>query len=117
MDAVGVKDYAGYVDRLEVDPDEFTQLFNTILINVTGFFRDPDVWDFLSKEVAPRIVSSKREGEAIRVWCAGTATGEEAYTVAIILADQVGRDAFFGKVKIYATDVDEDALSAARQGT
>ena len=59
MQLVGAGSYLGYLDHLEVDPEEFTQLFNTILINVTGFFRDPPVWEFLSGEVLSKLVAVK----------------------------------------------------------
>ncbi len=78
---VAVEDYGDYVDYLEVHPDEFAELFNTILINVTGFFRDPAAWEYLASEVAPGAARAARRDEPIRVWSAGCASGEEAYTV------------------------------------
>ena len=114
MDAVGVNDFADYVDYLEVHQDEFPNLFNTILINVTGFYRDPPAWDYLEREVVPRIIASKTADQQIRVWCAGCASGEEAYTVAMVLAEALGPDELRRRVKIYATDVDEEELSQAR---
>ena len=104
-----------YLDYLEVHPEEFAQLFDTILINVTAFFRDAPAWEFLASEVVPHIVSGKLPGEPIRVWSAGCASGEETYTLAVILAEALGVDEFRQRVKIYATDVDEDALTQARQ--
>src|SRR5262245_9016053 len=80
MEAVNVEGYTEYTDYLEVHPEEFVHLFNTILINVTGFFRDPLAWEFVGNEVIPRILANKKGGEAIRVWSAGCASGEEAYT-------------------------------------
>jgi two-component system, chemotaxis family, CheB/CheR fusion protein len=115
IDVVGVESYAAYQDYLEVHPDEFGTLFNTILINVTGFFRDPAAWEAVRASAIPVIIASKPEGEPIRVWCAGCATGEEAYTLAIILAEELGSEGFRERVKIYATDVDDDALNTARQ--
>lgn len=116
MEAVGVTDYDEYLDRLLVNPDEFTQLFNTILINVTAFFRDADAWTYLQQELLPDLLR-RREGQPIRVWCAGCASGQEAYTVAMVLAELLGVDEFRDRVKIYATDVDEEALTQARQAT
>ena len=115
MEALEIDSFAAYQDHLEVHPDEFTTLFNTILINVTGFFRDPQAWDGVRNEVVPRIVSAKAPGEPIRAWSAGCASGEEAYTIAMVLAQELGADQYRERVKIYATDVDEDALNAARQ--
>jgi two-component system CheB/CheR fusion protein len=114
MSTVGISDFAEYMDYLQVHPDEFAQLFNTILINVTSFFRDPDTWAFLGREVIPRIIESKAPDEPIRCWCAGVASGEEPYSLAILLAEALGVEQFRQRVKIYATDVDEEALSQAR---
>src|SRR5215471_972467 len=109
-----IKSYGAYQDYLEVHPEEFTPLFNTILINVTGFFRDPMAWDFLAKDVLPRIIASKQAGEPIRVCSVGCASGEEAYSVAMLLCEALGEKPFRDRVKIYATDVDGDALTQAR---
>src|SRR5437868_10154713 len=80
METMGVASCPDYIDFLEVHPEEFLPLFNTILINVTGFFRDPLAWEYIAAEVIPRILSGKKNGETIRVWSAGCASGEEAYT-------------------------------------
>ncbi len=111
----GVKNFNDYRDYLEVHPDEFQSLFNTILINVTAFFRDSNAWNYLQEELLPAMLSAKGENEPIRCWSAGCASGEEAYTIAIILAEILGIEAFQKRVKIFATDIDEDALSEARQ--
>jgi two-component system, chemotaxis family, CheB/CheR fusion protein len=115
MQDVGVDSYLGYLDHLEVDPEEFTQLFNTILLNVTSFFRDPPTWDYLAAEILPRILADKGEDEPIRIWSAGCASGEEAYTLAMVAAETLGPDAVRERAKIYATDLDEEALTQARQ--
>src|SRR5215813_7149945 len=112
-----IKTYGAYLDYLEVHPEEFTPLFNTILINVTSFFRDPTAWEALAKGVIPKIIRSKRAGEAIRVCSVGCASGEEAYSVAMLLADALGDKAYRDRVKIYATDVDGEALAQARRGS
>jgi two-component system CheB/CheR fusion protein len=117
MALVDVHSYVDYMDYLQVRPDEFTALFNTILINVTGFFRDPEAWDHLRTELLPRLLSAKPPSGPIRVWSAGCASGEEAYTVAMLLAEEIGVDQFRDRVKIYATDVDEEALNQARTAT
>jgi two-component system CheB/CheR fusion protein len=117
MQIVGVDSFVDYLDYLEVHPEEFPQLFNTILINVTSFYRDPAAWDYLGKEIAPRILGEKQPDESIRVWSAGCASGEEAYTAAMVLAEAMGTEVFRRRVKIYATDVDEEALNVARQAS
>ncbi|WP_205699342.1 CheR family methyltransferase [Conexibacter sp. SYSU D00693] len=113
----GCADYAEYLDFLEVHPDEFSQLFNTILINVTAFFRDPAAWDQLREDVLPKLLASRPAGMPIRVWCAGCASGEEAYTLAMVLAEALGEQEYRDRVKVYATDVDEEALAEARAAT
>jgi two-component system CheB/CheR fusion protein len=117
MREVGVRSYAEYIDYLEVQPNEFGPLFDTVLINVTAFFRDPEAWQFLGEHILPRIVREKAPDVPIRIWSAGCATGEEAYTLAMLLAEAVGEEDFRKRIKIYATDADEEALIAARQGT
>jgi two-component system CheB/CheR fusion protein len=115
MQSLNIENFAEYLDYLEVDPDEFNHLFNTILINVTGFFRDASAWEYLAEQVLPNLVKNKKNGETIRIWSAGCASGEEAYTLAILLAEILGIEEFRQRVKIYATDVDEEALNQARQ--
>ncbi|UFS95579.1 CheR family methyltransferase [Nocardia huaxiensis] len=114
MAQLSLDDYVEYLDVLQANSDEFVALFNTILINVTGFFRDPDAWEFMQQDVVPTILAERGPEEPIRVWCAGCASGEEAYSLAIALAEVLGVDEFRQRVKIYATDVDEEALSTAR---
>jgi len=117
MSQVGVGDFQDYLDFLQVHPDEFTALFNTVLINVTTFFRDSDAWEYLSQECLPALIANRPPDAAIRVWTAGCASGQEAYTIAIALAEIIGADAVRQRVKIYATDVDDEALAEARQGS
>src|SRR5215472_7948691 len=116
MDARGLTSLGEYRDYLELEPEEFTRLFDSLLINVTGFFRDPQAWEALHEEVLPELLSAKSARRPLRVWSAGCATGEEAYTLAIVLAEAMGMEDFISRVKIYATDLDEDALAEARAG-
>ena len=116
IQTLGITTYADYTDFLEVHPEEFGQLFNTILINVTRFFRDPAAWDYLAAEIIPQILERKEPGEPLRIWSAGCASGEEPYTLAMILAETLGVQQLPERVKIYATDVDEQSLHQARQG-
>jgi len=117
MQQVGIETYSDYIDYLEVHQDEFGPLFNTILINVTSFFRDPTAWETLAAQVLPRILEGKNAEEPIRCWSAGCASGEEAYTLAMVLAEAIGEQDFRQRVKIYATDADDEALAEARQGS
>src|SRR5579884_3325867 len=116
MQAARVESFSDYRAFLEHHPDEFIDLFNTILINVTAFFRDGSTWDYLRNEVIPRIVDESAGQPGIRVWSTGCATGEEAYSLAMSFAETMPADAFRERVKIYATDVDEEALSDGRHG-
>src|SRR5262249_31844227 len=105
METVGISDFTQYQDHLQVHPDEFTQLFNFILINVTAFFRDPMIWDYLAERILPRILEQKGGQAPVRVWCAGCASGEEAYSVAMLLAEATGRTRLPETIKIYGTDI------------
>ncbi|HKG50422.1 MAG TPA: CheR family methyltransferase [Actinomycetales bacterium] len=116
MADVGDSSYADYRDRLELHAEEFTALFDTILINVTSFLRDPESWDYLRSDIVPELLAQRPTGP-LRIWSAGCATGQEAYSLAIVLAEAMGWDQFRERVKIYATDVDEKALATARQAS
>ncbi|MBO0813352.1 MAG: PAS domain-containing protein, partial [Microlunatus sp.] len=115
MREIGIESLEEYQDLLQLQPDEFTALFNTILINVTSFFRDAESWSYLEETILPPLLATS-EGAAIRVWSAGCASGEEAYSMAILLNEALGAE-FRHRVKIYATDVDEEALDYARQAS
>jgi two-component system CheB/CheR fusion protein len=117
MEQVRIDGYVAYTDYLEVHPEEFGFLFDTILINVTAFFRDEPSWTYLAEEIVPRILETKNGGEPIRIWSAGCASGEEAYSLAMLMAERLGIEACRDRVKIYATDVDETALNKARLAT
>jgi two-component system CheB/CheR fusion protein len=114
MQEVGVPEFAAYLEYLEVHPNEFAQLFNTILINVTSFFRDPETWSALERVAVPRLIDAGALRGGIRVWSAGCASGQETYTLVMVLAEALGLERFRDRVKIYATDADEDALTQAR---
>jgi two-component system, chemotaxis family, CheB/CheR fusion protein len=114
LQELGIDSFATYRERLSNDGDEFAHLFNTILINVTSFFRDEVAWDYLREAILPRLISDKPIAEPIRLWSTGCASGEEAFTLAMVLAEVLGEEAFRDRVKIYATDVDEDALTQGR---
>ena len=106
----------GYVKYLQQTPAETEALFRDLLIGVTNFFRDPDAFKALQKQVIPRIFADKPSGGIIRVWSPGCSTGEEAYSLAIILAEyqQAMKQSF--KVQVFATDIDSQSISTARIG-
>jgi two-component system CheB/CheR fusion protein len=116
MHEAGMTDYEDYRDRLESSAEEFSHLFNTVLINVTSFFRDIEAWTFLQREIVPALISEVAAAEEIRVWSAGCASGEEAYSLAIAFAEALGIEECAKRVKIYGTDVDGEALRDARAG-
>jgi len=117
MHAVGVSDHGDYLDFLEVHADEFPALFDALLINVTRFLRDPAPWRYLRETTIPALVAARAPDARIRVWSAGCASGQEAYSLAMLLAEALGEEQFLARVKVYATDVDEQALDEARLGT
>ena len=117
MGQVGIDSYHQYLDLLQVDPAEFTALFNTILINVTSFFRDPEAWALLRAEVIPALLAERSPGDPLRVWSTGCSSGQEAYSLAMVLAEELGLDDYLKQVKIYATDIDDEALAVARQAS
>ncbi len=116
VQALNLQGFGDYLDYLEVHPEEFATLFNTMLINVSSFFRDAPAWECLRADMLPKLLAANPAGP-IRVWSAGCAGGQEAYSLAIAFAELLGAEAFCQRVKIFATDVDEDALSQARQGS
>ncbi len=115
MQALAIETFGDYLDFLEVHPEEFPLLFNTLLINVSSFFRDATVWEYIRSDIVPQIIINREPDHPIRVWSAGCATGEEPYTIAMVLAEALGADKFRERVKIYATDIDNEALDYARQ--
>jgi two-component system CheB/CheR fusion protein len=114
MDVLGISSLVEYSEYLDANPDEYEVLFDTILVNVSQFFRDPEAWDFVRENVLPEILS---KGGEIRIWSAGCASGEEPYSTAIMLTEMLGDGLSEFSVNIYATDVDEAALKFARSGT
>ncbi|MBD2771838.1 CheR family methyltransferase [Iningainema tapete] len=114
MQSVGRENYNDYLDYLEVHPDEFVELFNTILINVTAFFREPQAWEYIANEIIPQIIASRQISKSIRVWTAGCASGAETYTIAMLLAEALGMKQYSARVKVFATDVDVEALNYSR---
>jgi two-component system, chemotaxis family, CheB/CheR fusion protein len=110
---LGIDNFAAYLDYLQVHADEFEVLFDKILINVTEFLRDRPSWDYLAQNIVPRIIAKSGN---IRVWSAGTASGEEAYSAAMLFCEALGPEQYLRRVKVYATDIDDEALNKARAG-
>ena len=107
---------AKYVQKLNNTPEEVDALFKDLLIGVTQFFRDPGSFEVIAKKVIPAIFQEKRREPAIRVWVPGCASGEEAYTLAILISEHAATCASRPRIQIFATDLDVDALEFARRG-
>ncbi|MFI5397465.1 MAG: chemotaxis protein CheB [Candidatus Binatia bacterium] len=107
---------ADYLDLLRRDPEEIERLWKDLLISVTSFFREPQAWQFLQEQVIPRLIERKDADAAVRVWVPGCATGEEAYSLAMLLIDQLRVTEKSCPIQIFASDVDTDALEFARAG-
>lgn len=105
-----------YLARLRENKSEQDNLYNDMLISVTNFFRDPASFELLCNIVLPALVNQKSGTEPLRIWIAGCATGEEAYSVAICLQEYLGDKAAAMKIQIFATDVSETAIAKARTG-
>src|SRR5206468_9585616 len=107
---------AAYIERLRDGPSEADQLFRDLLIGVTHFFRDPEAFAVLANDVIPRLVDVATLDGTLRVWTPGCSTGEEAYSVAILLREQILRQDSRSRVQIFAGDIDDEALEFARNG-
>ncbi len=105
-----------YVSYLQSNPQEVRDLFADILINVTEFFRDADIFAALKNQLLPEIIKNRAAGSPIRIWVIGCATGEEAYSVAIALLELLGDTAQKRAIQIFATDISEKAIQKARAG-
>jgi chemotaxis methyl-accepting protein methylase/signal transduction histidine kinase/PAS domain-containing protein len=105
-----------YLNLLRRNPDEATALFKDLLIGVTGFFREPEAFQVLEEQVLPQLVQDKDPDSAIRVWAPGCASGEEPYSLAILLCEALARAQKTCPIQVFASDIDADALNFARAG-
>jgi two-component system, chemotaxis family, CheB/CheR fusion protein len=112
MATLGLDRFASYRTYLQTEPGEYRRLCDAVPVHRTEFFRDPNLWASLSAELAPTALG----GGAVRGWSAGCATGEEAYSLAIVLAELMGPEAYRQRVVIFATDVSAAAVATARAG-
>ena len=111
-----IEDKEVYARYLREHPPEAQALFKELLINVTNFFRDPEAFDALKQGILPQLFAGKPDDYIFRVWVAGCATGEEAYSIAILLREFMDETHQEFKVLLYATDLDDDAIAVARAG-
>jgi len=110
-----VPNLTAYVSFLREHPDESPALLRDLLITVTNFFRDHEAFDALEREVVPKLFAGKRANDSVRVWVVGCATGEEAYSLAMLLSEYASRLADPPSIQIFATDIDEAAIAEARE--
>ncbi len=116
MAANQIESIDGYVKYLQQNPAEVQALFRDLLIGVTNFFRDPEAFQILEETVIPKIFANKREESAIRIWSTGCSTGEEAYSLAILLAEGMEARKKGYAIQVFATDIDSQAIATARAG-
>jgi two-component system CheB/CheR fusion protein len=116
MQVVNAATLDDYIVRLNTDHDEAVLLFRDLLIRVTSFFRDKETFAELEAQVIPRLFAGKQADSAVRVWVPGCATGEEAYSLAMLLREHMDLMTGVPKVQVFATDIDEAAISTARLG-
>src|SRR6185295_16671547 len=109
-----IRDYSDYIRS---HPDEIQELVKAFLISVTGFFRDPEAFEFIRLNVIPELVDrGKENGRTLRLWSAGCATGEEAYSLAMLIVEHLGPDFPEWNIKVFATDLASEAIAFARRG-
>ena len=118
ISAVGCRTIPDYLTYLDAKPDELQRLVSTFLIKVTEFFRDAELFEALRKTIVPDLIAYAQNlgGRELRLWSAGCATGEEAYSLAMVVCEALRDIADPIKVRIFATDIDESAISFARRG-
>src|SRR5499427_8936645 len=116
MQVTRADDLKEYYDVMRDNPDEAQALLGDLLISVTTFFRDADAFDKLAKDILPELFKTKEPDETIRVWVSGCATGEEAYTFAILLLEEAGKHPLRPPIQVFGSDLDSRALASAREG-
>src|SRR5690606_13822439 len=118
MQVTGVTDIPGYLDYFEKNSGETAALVADLLIGVTNFFRDREAFDALERDIVPGMMKGELvidENEGVRVWVAACSTGEEAYSVAMVLAGEASRMSRPPHIQMFATDVDERSIAVARR--
>lgn len=114
LSATGMPDYASYLQYIEENPKEIDALIDTLTIKVSHFFRNSFVFEVMKSFILPELIDTHR-GDALRIWCAGCARGEEAYSVAILLKEVMGKEKIFPQTFILATDIDRETVEDARR--
>jgi len=116
MALAAIKDVAVYLETIRQDPQEIDRLAKDMLINVTQFFRDEKTFEVLAETVVPELIRRQPLGVPIRIWDAGCSTGEETYSIAMLFLEEIAAAKRSVKLQVFASDVDDDALTIARNG-
>ena len=114
--ALQMDDMGAYLEILKGNASELELLAKDLLINVTSFFRDPKVFEFLAEKIVPDLVRGHSADQPLRIWIAGCSTGEETYSLAMLFSEQIAVAQSMVKLQIFASDVDPDAVASAREG-
>lgn len=116
MAQYGIENMAAYGEYLKKNPAEIHRLFQQLLINVTSFFRDTEAFELLKLEILPALLKDKPDDYEFRIWVAGCASGEEAYSIAMLMRELMDEAQQYFKLQIFATDIDEESIKLARSG-
>ena len=116
MQVLQIDEVPDFIERLRTQPRELDALLQDLLIGVTNFFRDPQAFEALEREVIPKLFEGKGPDDKVRVWVPGCSTGEEAYSIAILLREHMPKAQSAPRLQIFASDIDEQSLQIARVG-
>ncbi len=116
MQVLQIDEVPDFIERLRKEPQELDALLQDLLIGVTNFFRDPQAFEALEREVIPHLFEGKGPDDSVRIWVPGCSTGEEAYSIAILLREHMPKGQSAPKLQIFASDIDEQSLQIARIG-
>lgn len=116
MAGISATDRARYIELLQAAPDELNELATDLLINVTSFFRDPEVFEFLAQKVVPELVRTHGPDRPLRIWSAGCSSGEETYSLAMLFLEEIAATGSHVRLQVFASDVDTEAVALAREG-
>jgi two-component system CheB/CheR fusion protein len=116
MAMAAVPDMGRYIELLRKTEDEADQLARDLLIHVTGFFRDPKVFEFLAEHTIPELIRNHAADQPLRIWVAGCSTGEETYSLAILFQEEIAATKSGVKLQVFASDVDPAAVVKEREG-
>jgi two-component system CheB/CheR fusion protein len=116
MAVLQIDNLSNYLDYIQKNPHEANVLFKEFLINVTSFFRDPEAYESFKKNITSKILEKKVNGDTLRIWVPGCATGEEIYSIAIIIQEYMESAGKMFDIQLFGTDIDKDAIEIARSG-